>query len=48
MRAQVLAVVDSDKPDTVINRLQSIANVAPMYDQQVVITSCANVMVEHV
>jgi FAD/FMN-containing dehydrogenase len=42
--AQVMAVVDSDQPDVTINRLQPIANIAPLYDQQVVITSYANVM----
>jgi FAD/FMN-containing dehydrogenase len=42
--AQVMAVVDSDDPDTIINRLQPIAEIAPMYDQQVFITSYANIM----
>jgi FAD binding domain/Berberine and berberine like len=42
--AQVMAVVDSDKPDIIIDRLQPIANIAPMYDQSVVITSYASVM----
>ena len=42
--AYVMAMVDSDEPDTIINRLQPIAALAPMYAQQVVITSYANVM----
>lgn len=44
MIAQVMALVDSDKPDTIINRLQPIADIAPMYDQSVVITKYANIM----
>jgi hypothetical protein len=42
--AQVMAVIDSDKPDIIINRLQPIADIAPMYDQYIVITSYANIM----
>jgi hypothetical protein len=42
--ALVFALVDSDQPETIINRLQPIADIAPMYDQRVVITSYANVM----
>jgi len=42
--AYVLALVDSDNPDTIINRLQPIADIAPMYDQSVVITSYASIM----
>lgn len=42
--AQVMALVDSDEPDTIINRLQPIADIAPMYDQSVVITKYANIM----
>jgi len=42
--AQMMAVVDSDKPDIIINRLQPIVDIAPMYDQNVVITSYANIM----
>ena len=38
MISQVLTVVDSDQPDTIINRLKPIAEIAPMYDQRVVIT----------
>lgn len=39
-----MALVDSDQPDTIINRLQPIAALAPRYAQDVVITSYANVM----
>ncbi len=42
--AQVLAVVDSDEPDTVIDRLQPLADIAPLYDQQITITSYASIM----
>jgi Luciferase-like monooxygenase/FAD binding domain/Berberine and berberine like len=42
--AQVMAVVDSDKPDIIINRLQPIADIAPMYDQHIAITPYANIM----
>jgi FAD/FMN-containing dehydrogenase len=42
--AYVMALVDSDNPDTIISRLQPIADIAPMYDQRVVITSYASVM----
>ena len=42
--AQVLAVVDSDKPDIIIDRLQPIANISSLYDQQVVIMPYANIM----
>lgn len=42
--AQVLAMVDSDKPETIIDRLQPLADIAPLYDQSVVITSYASVM----
>lgn len=44
MIAQVMAVVDSDQPDMIIDRLQPLAEIAPMYDQQVVITSYAGIM----
>lgn len=44
MIAQVMAVVDSDQPETIIDRLQPIADIAPMYDQNVVITSYASLM----
>jgi alkanesulfonate monooxygenase SsuD/methylene tetrahydromethanopterin reductase-like flavin-dependent oxidoreductase (luciferase family)/FAD/FMN-containing dehydrogenase len=44
MIAQVMALVDSDQPETIINRLQPIADIAPMYDQSIVITKYANIM----
>ncbi|QPC81345.1 LLM class flavin-dependent oxidoreductase [Phototrophicus methaneseepsis] len=42
--AQVLAVVDSDQPDKIINILQPLANIAPMYDQNVVLTPYTNII----
>lgn len=42
--AIVLAMVDSDAPQTIISRLQPFADIAPLYDQQVVITTYAAVM----
>jgi len=42
--AYVMALVDSDQPGTIINRPQPIAALAPMYAQEVVITSYADVM----
>lgn len=42
--ARVMAVVDSEQPDTIIDRLQPIAEIAPMYDQSVVVTSYAGIM----
>lgn len=42
--AQVMAVVDSDEPETIVDRLQPIADIAPMYDQRVVVTSYASIM----
>jgi len=42
--AQVLAVVDSDHPDTIIDRLQPLAEVAPMVDQSVQLVPYAAVM----
>ncbi len=44
MIAQVMAVVASDKPEIIIDRLQPLANIAPMYDQRVVITPYAGLM----
>jgi hypothetical protein len=44
MVAQVMALVDSDEAETIINRLQPIAEIAPMYDQNIFITSYANIM----
>jgi alkanesulfonate monooxygenase SsuD/methylene tetrahydromethanopterin reductase-like flavin-dependent oxidoreductase (luciferase family)/FAD/FMN-containing dehydrogenase len=42
--AQVMAVVDSDEPDTIVRQLTPLANIAPLYDQQVYITSYAGLM----
>ena len=42
--AQVYGVVDSDQAETIIARLQPIADIAPMYDQRIVITTYATVM----
>jgi alkanesulfonate monooxygenase SsuD/methylene tetrahydromethanopterin reductase-like flavin-dependent oxidoreductase (luciferase family) len=42
--AYVMALVDSDQPDIIINRLQPILALAPMYAQDAVITSYASVM----
>ena len=42
--AQVYGVVDSDQPETIIARLQPIADIAPLYDQRIAITTYANVM----
>ncbi|MCC6612915.1 MAG: LLM class flavin-dependent oxidoreductase [Anaerolineae bacterium] len=44
MIAQVLSVVDSDQPEVIIDRLQPIAEISPLYDQQVVITPYAGIM----
>lgn len=44
MIAQMMAVVDSDQPEIIVDRLQPIAEIAPMYDQHVVITPYANIM----
>lgn len=44
MIAQVMSMVDSDQPDTIVDRLQPIADIAPMYNQSIVLTSYANVM----
>ncbi|MCA0455299.1 MAG: LLM class flavin-dependent oxidoreductase [Chloroflexi bacterium] len=44
MVAHVLSMVNSDQPEVIIDRIQRIADVAPLYDQSVVITSYANVM----
>ncbi|HEV2656106.1 MAG TPA: LLM class flavin-dependent oxidoreductase [Ktedonobacteraceae bacterium] len=42
--AQVMTVIDSDKPEIIINRLQPIADIAPLYNQQIFITSYADIM----
>ena len=44
MIAQIMTAVDSDQPETIINRLQPIAEISPLYDQNVVITPYANIM----
>ena len=44
MIAQTMTMIASDQPETIIDRLQPLANIAPMYDQSIVITSYANVM----
>ncbi|MGB3330309.1 MAG: LLM class flavin-dependent oxidoreductase, partial [Thermomicrobiales bacterium] len=42
--AMVLALVDSDDPQTVVDALQPIADIAPLYQQRVVLTTYADVM----
>lgn len=42
--AQALLMVDSDDPEVIVSHLQPIAEVAPLYDQRIVITSYENVM----
>lgn len=42
--AQVMAVVDSDQPETIIDRLQPLADIAPLYNQSVVITTYPSIM----
>src|SRR5690606_8390066 len=37
MIAQAMIMVDSDDPETIIDRLQPIARIAPLYDQNIVI-----------
>ncbi|HEY0258375.1 MAG TPA: LLM class flavin-dependent oxidoreductase [Lacisediminihabitans sp.] len=44
MVAQVMAVVDSDDPETIIDRLQPLAETAPLLDQSVQITPYAAIM----
>ena len=44
MVATIMAMVDSDDPDTIIDRLQPIADAGPLLDQSVTITSYAAVM----
>ena len=38
MVAQVMTVVASDDPETIVDRLQPVANISSLYDQQVMIT----------
>ena len=42
--AQALLVVDSDDPDTIIERLQPVADIAPLLDQSVALTSYDQLM----
>ncbi len=42
--AVVMAMVDSGQPETIIDRVQPIAEIAPLYDHSIVITSYASVM----
>jgi alkanesulfonate monooxygenase SsuD/methylene tetrahydromethanopterin reductase-like flavin-dependent oxidoreductase (luciferase family)/FAD/FMN-containing dehydrogenase len=42
--AQVLAVVDSDDPETIVDRLQSLADTAPLVDQSVQLMPYSAVM----
>lgn len=42
--AMVLALVDSDDPQTIVNALQPLADIAPLYQQQVYLTTYAGVM----
>jgi FAD/FMN-containing dehydrogenase len=46
--AQVLAVVDSDDPETIVAQLQPVADAAPLLQQQVVLTPYAGVMANFV
>jgi len=42
--AQVMAVVDSDDPDTILERLQPFAEIAPLVDQSVQLMTYASIM----
>jgi alkanesulfonate monooxygenase SsuD/methylene tetrahydromethanopterin reductase-like flavin-dependent oxidoreductase (luciferase family)/FAD/FMN-containing dehydrogenase len=42
--AQAMLVVDSDDPDTIIERLQPLADVAPLLDQSIGLTSYDQIM----
>ncbi|KQZ11687.1 FAD-linked oxidase [Agromyces sp. Root1464] len=42
--AQVMAVIDSDDPDTVVARLQPLAEVAPLIGQEVRLTTYESIM----
>jgi hypothetical protein len=44
MAAQVMTVVNSDDPDTIVHRLQPVASISPLYNQQVMITPYAALM----
>ena len=42
--AYVMALIDSDQPDTIVNRLRPITALAPVYDVDAAITTYASVM----
>jgi hypothetical protein len=42
--AQVMALVDSDDPQTIVDRIQPFAGIAPMYTPQIVVMPYASVM----
>jgi FAD/FMN-containing dehydrogenase len=42
--AQVMTAVNSDDPDTIISRLQPLADIAPMVQQQVILTRYADLI----
>ena len=42
--AQALLVVDSDDPDTIVDRLQPVADIAPLLDQSVALTGYDQLM----
>jgi FAD/FMN-containing dehydrogenase len=42
--AQMMVMIDSDDPNTVVSRLQPLAEIAPLYDYSASIMSYANVM----
>jgi FAD/FMN-containing dehydrogenase/alkanesulfonate monooxygenase SsuD/methylene tetrahydromethanopterin reductase-like flavin-dependent oxidoreductase (luciferase family) len=44
MAAQVMTVVDSEEPERIVELLQPVANISPLYNQQVVITPYAALM----
>lgn len=44
MVAQVIALIDSADPDSILSQLQPFADIAPLYDQRIVLTSYASVM----
>ncbi len=44
MIAQALLMIDSDDPETIVSRLQPIADTAPLLDQRIAITTYENVM----
>jgi alkanesulfonate monooxygenase SsuD/methylene tetrahydromethanopterin reductase-like flavin-dependent oxidoreductase (luciferase family) len=42
--AQVMTMIDSDQAEVIVDRLQPIANTAPLYDMRIVVTPYANVL----